>query len=95
MAKLRRVRVGVVALLLLLLLASVTRAAPAPVPGSIVRAVIASGGAEVQAGDWVLSGTAGQSIAGPVMYDASRGLASGFWQKVTGGGLISLPVVRR
>ena len=82
-----------VLVLLLLILTSIARAAPGP--GQIVRSALASGGQRVQAGNWALNGTLGESVAGPVVFHGTRGVASGYWYKITGGGVVSLPVIRR
>jgi len=95
MRTLKKLRVGLLLLLLFLLLASVSRAAPYPTPGSLLRYALASGGQTVEYAPWTLTGTAGESVAGPVVFVGDRGLASGYWQKITGGGLINLPVIRR
>jgi len=70
----------VLILALLLLLAGV---AFADSPGQIVRAVIGSGGGQVQTGHVILNGTIGQSIVSPPIAAGNIEVASGFWQHIT------------
>jgi hypothetical protein len=54
--------------------------------------VVAGGGATVQTGDMILSGTLGQPVAGPYVVNGTTRLASGFWWPET---YIYLPMIRR
>lgn len=80
------------ATLLFALLFSVAVAAGPPV---IERAAMMGGGETVTHGDFVLTGTVGEPVAGPMMVDTDHEVGSGFWQRVPEDMQTFLPTLRR
>ncbi len=83
--------VGIVAALSLLL---VTAASGSDVP-TVERYVFSSGGESVSAGDYVLTGAVGESLATQTEPAGDRGLAGGFLAGIPKDEEIFLPAVTR
>ena len=69
-------------LLAALLLALAGGAYAAADATTLIRGVIGSGGQEVTAGVFVLNGTLGEAVAGPLVVNGDVQEGSGFWQKI-------------
>jgi hypothetical protein len=83
-----------IALFVMLILLTSAAAAAGP-PQYIVRHVIASGGEQVAAGSFVLRGTLGEPVAGPVVSAGAYQKASGFWRVLRQPPRLYLPMVIR
>lgn len=75
------------------LLLTAATASPAVTP-EMRRTVMAGGGQPVaDGGRFVLRSTLGEPIAGPLVADTGKQLASGYWQKLPGDYKIFLPLI--
>ena len=92
----RKLTYPVLALAILLILPTLVSVAVAlDVPQQIIRHVEGSAGQKVAAGPFILNGTLGEPVAGPVITAGGFNTSSGYWKEITHNTRIFLPVIVR
>jgi hypothetical protein len=86
--------IALFALLLVLILITSAAAAAGP-PHAFLRHVVASGGQRVSADQFILNGTAGEPVAGPMVLAGEYKAAPGYWWVMARSTRLYLPAIQK